>query len=56
LSDEQIIEELYLSTLSRFPHSSETELLKERLRADRRQGVEDLQWALLNKLDFLFNY
>jgi hypothetical protein len=26
------------------------------LEADRKQGAEDLQWSLLNKLDFIFNY
>jgi hypothetical protein len=26
------------------------------LAANRRQGAEDLQWLLVNKLEFVFNY
>jgi hypothetical protein len=55
-SNEQIVEELYLATLSRPPLAREKELAVSWLEADRKQGAEDLQWSLLNKLDFIFNY
>jgi hypothetical protein len=51
-----IVEELYLATLSRPPLPAEKELAVSWLNQDRRQGAEDLQWSLLNKLDFVFNY
>ena len=56
LSDDKIIAELYLSTLSRLPLPAETAVLSPRFKENRRQAAEDLQWALLNKLDFVFNY
>jgi hypothetical protein len=52
----QIVEQLYLATLSRPPLPAERDLALTWLDADRREGAEDLQWALLNKLDFVFNY
>ena len=52
----EIVDEMYLRTLSRPPLSSERELAGKWLEQDRRQGAEDLQWCLLNKLDFVFNY
>jgi hypothetical protein len=52
----EIVDELYLSTLSRRPLAPEKELAVSWLEKDRRQGAEDLQWGLLNKLDFVFNY
>ncbi|HEV8606931.1 MAG TPA: DUF1553 domain-containing protein [Tepidisphaeraceae bacterium] len=51
-----IVDELYLATLSRRPRAQEKELAITWLDADRKQGAEDLQWSLLNKLDFIFNY
>jgi hypothetical protein len=53
---EQIVGELYIATLSRPPRDEEKQLAVSWLKADRKQGTEDLQWALLNKLDFVFNY
>jgi hypothetical protein len=51
-----IVEQLYLATLSRPPLPAEKQVALGWLEEDRRQGAEDLQWALLNKLDFVFNY
>lgn len=55
-SDGEIVEELYLATLSRPPLLAEKQVAVSWLDADRRQGAEDLHWSLLNKLDFVFNY
>ena len=55
-SNAAIVDELYLATLSRQPRPEEKALAVAWLDADRRQGAEDLQWSLLNKLDFVFNY
>jgi hypothetical protein len=52
----EIVDELYLSTLSRYPAPQEKQLAISWIEKDRRQGTEDLQWSLLNKLDFVFNY
>jgi len=51
-----IVEELYLGTLSRPPLAEEKKLAIGWLEENRKQGAEDLHWALLNKLDFVFNY
>jgi len=52
----EIVEELYLATLSRHPLPQETRLAVSWIEKDRKQGTEDLHWSLLNKLDFVFNY
>jgi len=56
LSNDQLVEELFLAMLSRFPTPKEKELAVAQVREFRTQGVEDLAWVLLNKLDFIFNY
>jgi hypothetical protein len=55
-SNAEVVEALYLATLSRRPREDELRLAVSWLEADRRQGAEDLQWGLVNKLDFVFNY
>jgi hypothetical protein len=52
----EVVEALFLATLSRPPTDDERALAESWLAADRREGAEDLQWSLLNKLDFVFNY
>jgi hypothetical protein len=52
----EIVDELYLATLSRRPLAEEKRLAVSWVEQDRRQGAEDLHWSLLNKLDFVFNY
>lgn len=56
-SSQDIITQLYLSTLSRNPTSDEINaLLPQFGTLGRRQAAEAIQWALLNKMDFIFNY
>jgi sulfur relay (sulfurtransferase) DsrF/TusC family protein len=50
----EVVDELYLAALSRFPTAKEREMGVEVLREYREQGAEDLIWVLLNRLDFLF--
>jgi hypothetical protein len=52
----QITDALYLATLSRFPTAAERAAAITYLKSgDLTKKTEDLQFALLNKLEFLFN-
>jgi hypothetical protein len=52
-----IIRELFLNTLSRPPSSDELNLFTSIFQQQgNRLAAESLQWVLLNKIDFLFNY
>lgn len=53
--DAQAIRRMYLATLTRYPTPRELALILERRAGPRYQWLSDLQWALLNKLDFTFN-
>jgi hypothetical protein len=62
-SDQRLVEELYLSALSRYPTAAERQTGVEYLAAaapgdlsQRRQRAEDLLWSLLNSLEFVFNH
>jgi hypothetical protein len=56
-SDRELIEELFLSTLSRHPRPEELEVAVGILReGDRTQRAGDIQWALLNTVEFLLNH
>ncbi len=58
LTDEKILEAIFLSTLSRRPTASERQLLTDYLgqTADRQSGFYDLQHALLNSNEFLLRH
>jgi len=52
----EIAERLYLATLSRYPSVTERDAAVAYLKSgDLSKKTEDLQFALLNKLEFLFN-
>jgi hypothetical protein len=52
----EIADMLYLATLSRYPSPSERDVAVGYLRSgDLTRKTEDLQFALLNRLEFLFN-
>jgi hypothetical protein len=56
----RVIEDLYLSALSRYPTDSEvTKLLAatgDVQESNRRVAIEDLYWAVLSSREFLFNH
>jgi hypothetical protein len=60
-SNEQVVEDMFLTFLSRRPTEYERGVaLKALARASTAQArataIEDLAWALMNKIDFLFSY
>ncbi|MFP6588720.1 MAG: DUF1553 domain-containing protein, partial [Pirellulaceae bacterium] len=59
LSESDIVDELYLSTLSRFPVAEERELMVGVFAdpaANRQTAVEDILWTLINTREFVFNH
>jgi hypothetical protein len=54
--DEEIIREMFLATLTRYPTPEELATVMRMKTGTRLDWLSDLQWALLNKLDFIFNY
>jgi hypothetical protein len=54
----EIIEELYLATLSRVPRPEEVERARHWISqaASPREGLQDVLWALLNSREFMFNH
>jgi hypothetical protein len=54
----ELVEELFLAALTRFPTAEEVKLLSARLEdpAGRRAAAEDLLWALLNHPEFLYQH
>jgi uncharacterized protein DUF1549/uncharacterized protein DUF1553 len=55
-SNVETVEDLFLSTLSRFPTQKEAEFGERLLAEQHVQGAEDLLWVLINKPEFLLNY
>ncbi len=60
-SNEQIVEDMFLTFLSRTPTDYERSVALKGLEkaatpAARATAIEDLAWALINKIDFLFSY
>jgi hypothetical protein len=54
-SNAEVVTELYLAALSRYPTAKELKLVTARMAKarDRRQAVEDLLWAVVNTKEFL---
>jgi hypothetical protein len=58
-SPAEVIEELYLTCLARFPGEQEKAIMLKvfaEAGTDRRAATEDVLWALLNTKEFLFNH
>ncbi len=57
LDNEELIAELYLATLGRYPTDDESVLAEGHFKAagSRTAAAQDLMWALLNSNAFLFN-
>jgi hypothetical protein len=59
LSAEQIVEELYLAAFSRKPEPEELAVAVKAINAagDKREAaIEDVLWAMLNSVEFVFNH
>ena len=57
LTTEAVINQLYLTTLSRKPTTDEVNTLIPMFTSlGRKEATESLQWVLLNKVDFIYNY
>jgi len=57
-SDKQVVRQLYMVTLSRPPTSQEVSVCRQIFSraGNRREGLEDVLWALINSREFLFNH
>jgi hypothetical protein len=57
-SDAEVVEELFLATLTRLPTKAETDraLAAIRTASARKEGFSDLLWALLNSRAFVFDH
>ena len=57
LPDDELVNNLYLTVLSRLPNESERQSASAALKSGNRAAAsENLMWALYNKVDFFFNY
>jgi hypothetical protein len=57
ITDSQIVEELYLAVLCRFPRPEERTLWQKHFAAaDKLKASQDLAWVLFNTREFLFNH
>ncbi|MGH9657524.1 MAG: DUF1549 domain-containing protein [Bryobacteraceae bacterium] len=56
MGDREVVAELYLASLGRMPSDEELATAIRNKRGIREDWLSDVQWALLNHVEFLFNY
>ena len=57
LDDEQQLNRMFLTSLSRYPRQPEREAITAKLAdQDRRQVFRDLLWAILNSKEYMYNH
>ncbi len=58
LNDRELLDELYLATLTRLPEPPEIQAFMAHVSAasDRRKAWEDVHWTLINAKEFLFRH
>ena len=52
----EIVEDLFLASIARQPTAAERDIALTALAEDRAEGARNLQWALLNLSEFLYNF
>src|SRR5579862_1396061 len=52
----RVVDELFLATLSREPSGEEKQVGLAAIDKNRVEGAQDLQWALINQVEFFFNH
>jgi hypothetical protein len=57
-SDDEVLEEMFLATLTRYPTKEDKELFAEyrSTRKDRQSAFTDAMWALINTREFILNH
>jgi hypothetical protein len=55
-SDGEIVDELFLSSLSRWPIPAEKDVALKYMAKNRQTGLENLEWVLLNGNEFVLNH
>ncbi|MDA0206829.1 MAG: DUF1549 domain-containing protein [Acidobacteria bacterium] len=55
-SNAAVVEDLFLSSIARLPTPAEKDVALTAMAQDRQKGGENLQWALLNLSEFLYNF
>lgn len=55
-TDGKVVEEMFVATLGRQPSPSEKDIALTAMAENRVQGAQNLQWALLNMSEFLYNF
>ena len=58
-NDASLVRELYLAVFSRLPSDIEQERSEQYLgsrRFQRQKAAEDLVWAMMNSVEFIFNH
>ena len=55
-ADGEVVEEMFVATLGRQPSPSEKDVALTAMAEDRVQGAQNLQWALVNMAEFLYNF
>ena len=58
LTDEEVVDDLYLATLARWPTPTEQKAALETFQFadDRTRAAQDLQWAQLNGIEYVLNH
>lgn len=56
MPDDQLVNTLFLTVLSRYPNSTEMNIALTNLKTNRTAEAQNLLWSLYNKVDFVFNY
>jgi hypothetical protein len=56
ISEDQAIQQVFLATLGHPPTAQDLKTISGSRKGTRESWLSDVQWALLNRIDFLFNY
>jgi hypothetical protein len=56
LPDDEIIRRVFLATLTRYPTAQEVQIIRATPSSDRQRWLGAVQWALVQKSDFLFKH
>ena len=54
--DGKVVQQMFSATIGRDPNPAEKDIALTALAKDRTEGAQNLQWALLNLAEFLYNF